>query len=121
MKKILLLAIILLNFLVLPTSVAVQKNVVIDRMTQSEAESLELVAPVIVQWEDVDNPVNPAAMFKSSVARKRNGVWRHHWRGRTGGRSGTLTLPLVPGAFRLGSLPAPSPSLHAPQRRTEAL
>ena len=37
MRKILLLAIILLNFLVLPSSVAVEKNVVIDRLTQSEA------------------------------------------------------------------------------------
>jgi hypothetical protein len=45
MKKILLLAIILLNFLVLPTSVAVQKNVVIDRLTQSEAEDLDIVIP----------------------------------------------------------------------------
>ena len=45
MRKILLLAIILLNFLVLPTSVAVQKNVVIDRLTQSEAEDLDITIP----------------------------------------------------------------------------
>ena len=45
MKKILLLAIILLNFLVLPTSVAVEKNVVIDRLTQSEAEDLDITIP----------------------------------------------------------------------------
>jgi hypothetical protein len=45
MKKTLLLAIILLNFLVLPTSVAVEKNVVIDRLTQSEAEDLDIVIP----------------------------------------------------------------------------
>ena len=45
MRKILLLAIVLLNFLVLPTSVAVQKNVVIDRLTQSEAEDLDITIP----------------------------------------------------------------------------
>jgi hypothetical protein len=45
MKKILLLAIILLNFLVLPSTVAVEKNVVIDRLTQSEAEDLDIVIP----------------------------------------------------------------------------
>jgi hypothetical protein len=45
MKKVLLFAIILLNFMVLPTSVAVQKNVVIDRLTQSEAEDLDIVIP----------------------------------------------------------------------------
>jgi hypothetical protein len=45
MKKILLLAIILLNFLVLPSSVAVEKNVVIDRLTQSEAEDLDIEIP----------------------------------------------------------------------------
>ena len=45
MRKILLLAIILLNFLVLPTSVAVEKNVVIDRLTQSEAEDLDITIP----------------------------------------------------------------------------
>ena len=45
MKKIPLLAIILLNFLVLPSSVAVEKNVVIDRLTQSEAEDLDIEIP----------------------------------------------------------------------------
>ena len=45
MKKVLLFAIILLNFMVLPTSVAVEKNVVIDRLTQSEAEDLDIVIP----------------------------------------------------------------------------
>jgi len=45
MRKILLLAIILLNFLVLPSSVAVEKNVVIDRLTQSEAEDLDIEIP----------------------------------------------------------------------------
>jgi hypothetical protein len=45
MKKVLLFAIILLNFMVLPTSVAAQKNVVIDRLTQSEAEDLDIVIP----------------------------------------------------------------------------
>jgi hypothetical protein len=45
MRKILLLAIILLNFLVLPTSVAVEKKVVIDRLTQSEAEDLDIEIP----------------------------------------------------------------------------
>lgn len=45
MKKILLLAIILLNFFVLPSSVAVEKNVVIDRLSQSEAEDLDIEIP----------------------------------------------------------------------------
>ena len=45
MRKILLLAIIFLNFLVLPSSVAVEKNVVIDRLTQSEAEDLDIEIP----------------------------------------------------------------------------
>ena len=45
MRKILLLAIILLNFLVLPSSVAVEKKVVIDRLTQSEAEDLDIEIP----------------------------------------------------------------------------
>ena len=45
MRKIFLLAIILLNFLVLPSSVAVEKNVVIDRLTQSEAEDLDIEIP----------------------------------------------------------------------------
>jgi hypothetical protein len=45
MKKVLLFAIILLNFMVLPTSVAVEKNVVIDRLTESEAEDLDIVIP----------------------------------------------------------------------------
>jgi hypothetical protein len=45
MRKILLLAIILLNFLILPSSVAVEKNVVIDRLTQSEAEDLDIEIP----------------------------------------------------------------------------
>jgi hypothetical protein len=45
MKKVLLLAIILLNFMVLPTSVAVEKKVVIDRLSQSEAEDLDIEIP----------------------------------------------------------------------------
>jgi hypothetical protein len=45
MKKILLLAIILLNFLVLPSTVAVEKKVVIDRLTQAEAEDLDIEIP----------------------------------------------------------------------------
>jgi len=45
MRKILLLAIILLNFLVLPSSIAVEKKVVIDRLTQSEAEDLDIEIP----------------------------------------------------------------------------
>ena len=44
MKKILLLAIILLNFSVLPGFAAEQK-VVIDRLTQSEAEDLDIEVP----------------------------------------------------------------------------
>ena len=45
MKKVLLLVIILLNFLVLPSSAAVEKKVVIDRLTQSEAEDLDIEIP----------------------------------------------------------------------------
>jgi hypothetical protein len=45
MKKILLLVIIFLNFLVLPSSAAVEKKVVIDRLTQSEAEDLDIEIP----------------------------------------------------------------------------
>jgi len=44
MKKILLLAIILLNLSVLP-GFAVEKTVVIDRLTQSEAEDLDIEIP----------------------------------------------------------------------------
>jgi hypothetical protein len=44
MKKILLLAIIFLNFSVLPSS-AVEQKVVIDRLTQSEAEDLDIEIP----------------------------------------------------------------------------
>ena len=44
MRKLLLLAIILLNFSVLPGSAAEQK-VVIDRLTQSEAEDLDIEIP----------------------------------------------------------------------------
>jgi hypothetical protein len=45
MKKALLFAIILLNFMVLPSSVAVEKKVVIDRLSQSEAEDLDIEIP----------------------------------------------------------------------------
>ena len=45
MRKLLLLTIIILNFSVLPSSVAVEKNVVIDRLTQSEAEDLDIEIP----------------------------------------------------------------------------
>jgi hypothetical protein len=45
MKKVILFAIILLNFMVLPTSVAVEKKVVIDRLTQAEAEDLDIEIP----------------------------------------------------------------------------
>jgi hypothetical protein len=45
MNKLLLIAIISLNFLVLPSSVAVEKKVVIDRLTQSEAEDLDITIP----------------------------------------------------------------------------
>jgi len=44
MRKILLLAIIFLNFSVLPGFAAEQK-VVIDRLTQSEAEDLDIEIP----------------------------------------------------------------------------
>jgi hypothetical protein len=44
MKKILLLAIIFLNLSVLPSFAAEQK-VVIDRLTQSEAEDLDIIIP----------------------------------------------------------------------------
>ena len=44
MKKILLVAIILLNLSVLP-SLAAEKKVVIDRITQSEAEDLNIEIP----------------------------------------------------------------------------
>ena len=45
MKKVILFAIILLNFLVLPTSVAAEQKVVIDRLSQSEAEDLDITIP----------------------------------------------------------------------------
>ena len=44
MRKLLLLTLIFLNFSVLP-AVAVEKKVVIDRLTQSEAEDLEIEIP----------------------------------------------------------------------------
>jgi hypothetical protein len=44
MKKLLLLTLIFLNFSVLPTD-AVEKKVVIDRLTQSEAEDLDIEIP----------------------------------------------------------------------------
>jgi len=44
MKKLLLLALIFLNFAVLPAD-AVEKKVVIDRLTQSEAEDLDIEIP----------------------------------------------------------------------------
>ena len=44
MKKLFLLALILLNFSVLPAD-AVEKKVVIDRLTQSEAEDLDIEIP----------------------------------------------------------------------------
>jgi len=44
MKKLLLLALIFLNFSVLPAS-AVEKKVVIDRLTQAEAEDLDIEIP----------------------------------------------------------------------------
>jgi len=44
MKKLLLLALIFLNFSVLPAD-AVEKKVVIDRLTQSEAEDLDIEIP----------------------------------------------------------------------------
>ena len=45
MKKVILFAIILLNFLVLPTSVAAEQKVVIDRLSQSEVEDLDITIP----------------------------------------------------------------------------
>ncbi len=45
MKKVILFAIILLNFLVLPTSVAAEQKVVIDRLSQSESEDLDITIP----------------------------------------------------------------------------
>ena len=44
MKKLLLLVLIFLNFTVLPAD-AVEKKVVIDRLTQSEAEDLDIEIP----------------------------------------------------------------------------
>jgi len=44
MRKLLLLAVIILNFSVLPAD-AVEKKVVIDRLTQSEAEDLDIEIP----------------------------------------------------------------------------
>ena len=43
MRKLILLAIILINFSVLPSFGA--ENVIIDRITQSEAEELDLTIP----------------------------------------------------------------------------
>ena len=44
MKKLAILALLLLNFLVLPAN-AVEQKVVIDRLTQSEAEDLDIEIP----------------------------------------------------------------------------
>ena len=44
MRKILLLTLIFLNFSVLPSD-AVEKKVVIDRLTQAEAEDLDIEIP----------------------------------------------------------------------------
>lgn len=51
----------------------------IFHMTQQEAEQHSLVTPVLVQWIDV-NTVNPAKPFKTTVGRKRHGIWRNPWR-----------------------------------------
>ena len=44
MKKLAILVLLLLNFLVLPSN-AVEQKVVIDRLTQSEAEDLDIEIP----------------------------------------------------------------------------
>jgi len=49
----------------------------IFEMTQQEAESLQLVAPVVVQWLDVGMKYNPVAGLQQLVAQKRNGIWRN--------------------------------------------
>jgi superfamily II DNA or RNA helicase len=53
---------------------------VIFEMSQPEAEQLGLVAPILVQWVDVSIATNPAAPYKTLVARKRNGIWRNQYR-----------------------------------------
>jgi hypothetical protein len=45
MKKVLLFTIILLNFMILPSTFAVEENVIIDRLTRSEAEDLDIEIP----------------------------------------------------------------------------
>lgn len=52
----------------------------IFHMTQQEAETLDLVTPVFVQWLDVDCPGNPCTRSANPVTRKRNGIWRNEWR-----------------------------------------
>ena len=45
MKKVLLFMLILLNFMILPSTVAVDENVIIDRLTEAEAEDLDIEIP----------------------------------------------------------------------------
>jgi len=52
----------------------------IFKMTQQEAESYNLVAPITVQWLDVHIDPNPVAHLQSLVAQKRNGLWRNQHR-----------------------------------------
>lgn len=52
----------------------------IFEMTQQVAEQCSLVVPVVVQWLDVRSDHDPVRMYKTPVARKRNGVWRNQQR-----------------------------------------
>jgi hypothetical protein len=44
------------------------------------AQALGLVAPIVVQWHDVNLDVNPAGGFTDDVARKRHGIWQNDQR-----------------------------------------
>jgi len=51
----------------------------IFKMTQQQAEAHSLVAPVLVQWINVESDFDPA-LQSTLVAQKRNGIWRHEFR-----------------------------------------
>ena len=52
----------------------------IFEMSQQVAERCELVTPVMVQWLDVRSDYDAARAYKTTVARKRNGIWRNQVR-----------------------------------------
>jgi superfamily II DNA or RNA helicase len=54
----------------------------IFHMPYQEALRLGLVAPVIVQWLDVDMRPNPIANMADLVTRKKFGIWRNEYRNR---------------------------------------